>query len=410
MKRRLAYFSPLPPARTGIADYSRELIPHLAQLADLVVFSDQYDSLTEPSQDRYLAGLERYAPADYPGQRWEYDAAIYQMGNNVLHASIAANCLRYPGIVVLHDYGLHQLWASQTVARGNPLRYAREMAYALGPSGIKWAVDALGGRRPLPHFEVPLNDRFVDTALGVIVHSAHVAQLVRSHDPWQRVAAVHAPIDLEPLNLAPPNHARSESLRSQLGLPAAACVFGSFGVVSHTKQLEPALLALRAVRETNPECHYLIVGEWHPQDVDVPALVQRLGLQDAVTYTGYASSLSEFLKMLAAVDVVVNLRYPTVGETSAVALRALAAGRPLIVYDHGWYGELPESVCLKLPPLEQAALVSAMQRLADDPLLRAALGQHGQDYVRQQHSPAQAASTYIAFVEEVLARGSARFA
>ncbi len=379
------------------------MIPHLAQLADLAVFSDEYNPLTEGSRDAYLAGVKIFPPADYAAQRWEYDAAIYQMGNNVVHASIAANLLRYPGIMVLHDYGLHQLWAGQTIAAGNPSRYSREMAYALGPDGVKWASDALEGRRPLPHFEVSLNDRFVDTALGVIVHSAHVARLVQRHDPWQHVAVVHAPVDL-----APGGPTYSEPLRSQLGLPQGGCLFGSFGVVSHTKQLEPALLALRAVRQTNPQCHYLIVGEWHPQDVDVPALVRRLGLDDAVTYTGYAGSLDDFLGMLAAVDVVVNLRHPTVGETSAVALRALAAGRALVVYDHGWYGELPDNVCLKLPPLDQAALVSAMQRLADDPALRATLGQQGQAYARRQHSPAQAASAYLAFVEEVLARRSVR--
>lgn len=32
---RLAYYSPLPPMRSGIADYSAELLPHLAAHCDI---------------------------------------------------------------------------------------------------------------------------------------------------------------------------------------------------------------------------------------------------------------------------------------------------------------------------------------------------------------------------------------
>jgi glycosyltransferase involved in cell wall biosynthesis len=192
------------------------------------------------------------------------------------------------------------------------------------------------------------------------------------------------------------------SLRSQLGLRPDACVFGSFGIVSHTKQLEAALLAFRALREANPHCYYLIVGEWYAQDVNVPALIDRLGLAGAVMYTGYTASLEEFLGWITAVDVVINLRYPTIGETSAVALRALAAGRALVVYDHGWYSELPADACLKLPPLDQEALASGMRRLVEEPEFRVSLGQQGLAYVRTHHAPARAAAAYIAFAEQVL--------
>jgi glycosyltransferase involved in cell wall biosynthesis len=389
MKRRLAYFSPLPPARTGIADYSAELLPYLARLADVTLFSDEQSQFVDPG----LAGVPVYPVGEYARHHWLYDLAIYQIGNSGYHEAIGRTLLRYPGVMVLHDYGLHQLWAGQTVAKGDAGRYAREMAYELGLSGIAWAADAVAGRRPLPHFEVPLNKRFVNTALGVIVHSRYVESLLLSRNPQERVAVVPAPIAL----------GQAPTLRSQLGLSPDACLFGSFGVVSHTKQLEAALVAFRAVRANNPQCHYLIVGPWQAHDVDVPALVNQLGLQDAVRYTGHLGSLEEFLGWLAAVDIVVNLRYPTVGETSAVALRCLAAGRVLVVYDHGWYAELPGDTCLKLPPLDQEALNAALQRLAEDETLRTSLGQRGQSYVREHHSLQGAASAYLAFVEAVLA-------
>src|SRR5512139_1199017 len=99
MKRRLAYFSPLPPAQTGIADYSRELLPHLAQLADVTVFAEE----CSPSPSSPLADLTILPLASYERQRWNYDLAIYQMGNSRYHEAIAASLLRCPGLMVLHD-------------------------------------------------------------------------------------------------------------------------------------------------------------------------------------------------------------------------------------------------------------------------------------------------------------------
>ena len=153
----------------------------------------------------------------------------------------------------------------------------------------------------------------------------------------------------------------------------------------------------------------MIVGEWQAQDVDVPALAARLGLGDAVRSTGFVPRLDEFLGWMAAVDVVVNLRHPTVGETSAIALRALAAGRALVVYDQGWYSELPGDVCVKLPPLDASALRAAIEMLAGDPGAREALGERGRSYALTVHSPEAAARAYIAFAEKVVAGAGARF-
>ena len=53
--------------------------------------------------------------------------------------------------------------------------------------------------------------------------------------------------------------------------------------------------------------------------------------------------------LMAACDVLVNLRYPTMGETSGSVIRALSLGKPLLVSDVGWFAELPDDVVLKVP-------------------------------------------------------------
>jgi len=385
---RLAHFSPLPPARTGIADYSAELLPHLGRLAEVTLFSEQYDALDGTD----LAAFPAFPVAAFGAQRWEHDLAFYHMGNSLYHVEIARSLARYPGIMVLHDFGLHQLCAGQSLAGGKSALYRREMAYALGARGLSWAREVEMGMCEPPHFEVALNDRYLEVALGVLVHSRYARDLARQRVPWQEIGVVPAPIGL----------AQAASFRHRLNLPREAVIFGSFGLVSHTKELERVLLAFREVRRHVPDAHYLIVGEWQSHDVDVPAVVARLDLADAVTSIGFAPSLSDFLSWLATVDVVVNLRYPTVGETSATALRGLATGRPLIVNDHGWYRELPDTVCLKVAPQDDQALVDAMLLLARDPGLRREMGQQARTYAQEQHSPERAAAAYVAFAEHVL--------
>ena len=99
---RLAYFSPLPPARSGIADYSHELLPHLARHADIDLFVDDKHS---PSKDISKAFSVRACEEfDAEIQAGKYDATVYQIGNDPrFHGYIYDALLKHPGIVVLHE-------------------------------------------------------------------------------------------------------------------------------------------------------------------------------------------------------------------------------------------------------------------------------------------------------------------
>ena len=110
-------------------------------------------------------------------------------------------------------------------------------------------------------------------------------------------------------------------------------------------------------------------------------------------------------KLMAACDVLVNLRYPTMGETSGSVIRALSLGRPLIVSDVGWFSELPDDVVLKVPVDEyevatlEAALTLAVERAQQ-------LGDAARAYVAAEHSLPAVAEAYAAALE-VAAGGDA---
>ncbi len=378
---RIAYFSPLPPARSGIADYSADLLPQLATRAEVTLFAN------DPAQVR-AGGLPIDAIANYPQRRWDFDLPLYHMGNSAHHEAIYPLICRYPGVMVLHDPVIHQFVAHLTSGQGNRAAYARELRYALGADGAD-LYDAIRlGQRPTPLAEVALNDRLLDASLATIVHSDYAKAQVMEQHPAARIGVI-------PQLIA---RRAGHSRRAELGLPDETILFGSIGQVTLPRQLPTVLTALRQVVDRGIPAHFLVVGEALPE-VELADHITALGLEHCVTYLGYVADLDAFIDWTTTLDVVVNLRFPTLGETSASSLRAMDVGRPVIVSDHGWYSELPSDTVVKVPAEpDTAALVEAMAALAQDPALRERIGQAAKAYVVAKSHPDAIAEAYVDFL------------
>ncbi|MGB3715853.1 MAG: hypothetical protein WA996_15610 [Candidatus Promineifilaceae bacterium] len=98
---------------------------------------------------------------------------------------------------------------------------------------------------------------------------------------------------------------------------------------------------------------------------------------------GFASDIRSLYDWIAATDVLINLRHPTMGETSGLTLRGPSLGKPVVVVDDGWCGELPENVNRKVALLDEAALLGAMRELAGSASLRAGLEPNAVVHVKQ---------------------------
>ena len=128
------------------------------------------------------------------------------------------------------------------------------------------------------------------------------------------------------------------------------------------------------------------------------------GLTDGVTRLDYVPE-EGLWALMAACDVLVNLRYPTMGETSGSAIRALSLGKPLVVSDVGWFHELPDDVALKVPvdELEVEVLAAALQVALDH---GAQLGGAAREYAARELDVARVADAYVGALE-VAAGGDA---
>ncbi|MBI4496783.1 MAG: glycosyltransferase family 4 protein [Chloroflexi bacterium] len=390
---KLAVFSPLNPQRSGISDYMEELLPHLARRAEVHLVIDDYQPATPAVRERFP--IINYRDFPEHDRRHQYDLVLYQMGNSPAHRYCYPFLSRYPGVTVLHDLVLHHLIAGMTLGQGDPGGYLREMAFAYGAEGESLARSVVRAEREPPFFAYPLSDRAVRASLGVIAHSAYVVNAVQWRCP--EVPAVRVPMGI-PL----PPVRDAASLREQLGLPEDAFVVASFGEASPHKRLPEAVRAFAALHRNYPGARYVMVGNRVPA-LDLDALVASLGIAEAVRVTGYVTR-DEFDAYLQAADVCINLRYPTAGETSASALRCMAAGKPVLVSDVGANRELPEGVCLKVPvdAGEQEAIISALERLREDRAERRTLGERAWEYVATHHTLEGAAAGYLRFARQIL--------
>lgn len=397
-KLRLAYFSPLPPARSGIADYSNELLPYLAKVAEITLFTKDPEQISPPLRQHFPIKHT----AAYPDLRFQFDLALYHMGNSLHHEALYYTMCRYPGVLVLHDYHLHDVIATLTAGQDDFLGYMREISYTRGQEGLNQLRDlkltAMGVTIPPENLTshqslsaTPLSKRLVDLSLGVICHSDYVKSKVISLNPDR-------PVQVIP-HFVIPYH--GQSLRQRLPWPRDAFIFATIGYITPDKCLDQALQAFSKLRDTLPQARYLIAGQVL-NEVDLPGLLEQYQLQDVVQHIGFVEDVATFFNWIYTADVLVNLRNPTTGETSGPVLRAFAASRPVIVYDHGWYSELPAGVCRKVPPGETDALVATMSELADSPGLRQHIGHQASAYVQAHHHPQTIATHYANFLVHLL--------
>ncbi|HNT37103.1 MAG TPA: glycosyltransferase family 4 protein, partial [bacterium] len=398
---RLAFFSPLPPVHSGISDYSKELIPHLLPHFDMTLFATQRDVDLKGLESLDIRPIKSFRKSH---RERPYDHLLYQMGNGLDHEEIYETALRFPGIVVLHDFILHHFIAGITLDRGRYDAYEAELCDEYGlQQGRELARRMVApGTSAQDRFRLfmqhPLNRKLLERSSGVICHSHYVENLVQNLVP-------NKPVRHIPMGIVIPAESVLDKAqaRSLVKVDRGDFIVASFGRITPSKRLEPALRAFARFRKQHPNSRYLLVGEAEP-DYPIEAIVKSMGLSDCVRFVGF-STLDDFERYIRASDVCLNLRYPTAGETSAGLLRIMAAGRPVLVSDCGSFSELPDSVALKVPVghqgREEELIFRYLTLLAEQPQIADAIGRNTRQHVLQEHPLDLAASRYREFISSL---------
>jgi glycosyltransferase involved in cell wall biosynthesis len=361
----VGFYSPLPPANTGVAGYSAALLAQLKR-----------------------RGSVKIAPN-------RCDAPLYHLGNNGLHAPIYRRALERPGVIVLHDAVLHHFLLGQLDEK----EYTEEFVYNYGEWSRGLARDLwrdrAGSASDPRYFRYPMLKRMAERAAVVVVHNPAAFRAVKAHAPRATV------VEIPHLFAAPglPTQAEAERYRQRLGIAPAAFLFGVFGYLRESKRLFAVLDAFERLRGEKPLVALLVAGRFVSPQLE--RAIQPALLAPGVIRRPYLGE-REFWLAARAVDACINLRYPAAGETSGIAVRFMGIGKAVLVTDSEECARYPEDGCVRIASglAERESLWRHMLLLTSMPEVSGVIGERAAEHIRAHHGIERIAKEYWKVLSE----------
>lgn len=400
---RLAFVSPLPPQRSGIATYATELLTELTAHADIELVAAQDEVRMPPS----LAHLPVRSAAWFLDHGAAYDQVLYQLGNSPLHSHMFALMARHPGVVVLHDFFLGGALVHAQMSGAAPHAWLDALFHAHGYLAVRASEAAAANGQGQVHKDWPGSLPVIEGATRTIVHSQHARQLAAD---WYGPGATRR-IDVIPHPRTPPASVDRAGARAALGIAPDCFLVCSFGFVAPHKLTHELLRAWTASSlHANRDCALILVGANHdsPYGVEVEALIRRAGPRANIRIAGWTDD-DTYRQYLQAADVGVQLRTNAQGESSGAVLDCMNYGLATIVNANGSMAEFPDDAVWRLPDVfGEADLGAALETLHADAARRQALGERAVALLNASFRPAKCSRQYLDTLAQARAESAAR--
>ncbi|MBP0633994.1 glycosyltransferase [Cupriavidus sp. AcVe19-6a] len=398
---RLAYVSPLPPSRTGIADFSAQLLPALSEFYDIDVIVE--DGMDVDVQFKYGAVRTSEFLLRNPDA---YDSVLYHFGNSSFHRYMFPLLEVVPGVVALHDFFLSGIAAEMDTQRWHPGYWSTALYAGHGYAGVRDRHQKSDTADVV--WEYPCSLDVIQKSLGLIVHSENAIRLARqwyggdTADWVQIPLARNTAVDFD-----------KADARASLGFGENDYLVCAFGLLGPTK-LNHRLLQAWADSSLahNSTCHLIFVGENQlgRYGDELVSSIHELGERPNVRITGWADTQT-FHRYLAAADVGVQLRTLSRGETSATVLDCMNYAKATIVNANGSMADLdPETVWMLPDEFSDHELTNALDTLYSDSSLRQKMGALARETILTHHSPDVCAARYRNAIESFYHQASANTA
>ncbi|HCD29669.1 MAG TPA: hypothetical protein DEQ73_03605 [Phycisphaerales bacterium] len=392
----LLVFGALPPARSGTADYLDEQLEHLAGRWKLTVVVGDESKVPAASDCEVLS----YRAYQKTRSNFVGVPRLIHLANNPFHAHAFQEAERPGAILLLHEFSMHHLLTETTLAYGNSVRYAEELAKCDSNGRVISELRKQGVWSGIEQFLYPAIESRLRGAAGVIGHSKWILDRVQ-------IAAPNLPTAHIPHHFSAPKPVDTNECRSTFGMPPDELAVVSLGFVTPAKCIEQIIHALSDIRDRVPRFKYWIFGEMrHP--AQVRRAIKQCGMSDLVVEKGYLSS-EDFQAAIQASDLVINLRYPTVGESSGTMTRAMGLGKPVVVYRHGSFAEPPKDTVIGVPldTFDTTGLSESCCHALTDSGHRQAVGSRAKHWVCST-SPSDSVESQSNFIDQChLNRGMA---
>lgn len=396
--KKIAYITPLPPQKTGIATYSAELLPVLDKYFNIDIFTD-----ADKCSDRVLnSRFNIYDFKEFEFRVDEYEMIIYQMGNSSFHTYIYELAMKYPGIIVLHDFflsGLIHYIGNNEKNKQNI--FIESLIYSHGYRGYKYFQDN-GFEKT--YWKYPMNKKILDCAQGVIVHSKYAIEL------YEKFYGNKNDILIKSINQIRKkekliNEEKKLAIKEELNFQKDDFVIATFGFLSETKLNHLIIEAYKILLNEidNNKIKLVFVGAL--PDTSYKEYLKRLIDENnlkSITITGFIDD-NCYDKYMKIADIAIQLRCKTRGETSRAVLDCLSNGIPTIINNYATFKDYNNDVVYKLseqPSTEE--IKEAFKFLILNKEVRNNYKNLGLEYINKEHNANEIASQYAEFINQII--------
>ena len=309
LRDKIAIIGSVRPEEGGIASYNSEILPHV---------SSEFDWFSSKGFCSIRKGGASSMPLSLYDESWSrYSERIYVVGNSGHHIPAVNRLNKIPGYVWLHDVRLSGLaWSIALESKEDPWAKINQ-----------WLRQYPGRHRPM-HLYQELDEcvysfakPLLQNAKGFIVHSEHARQLLL--EDWGG-AGFAPPIMVIPHAVPTLGIAN----RRPDSAPRGPIRIGTLGYIHPIRAPETIIEAAGILAATGQPVTLVLLGNVSSEYL---AALNRLAKREGITIEprGYLED-AEFIQEISQLDVVIQIRNRTNGESSGTVANAIAAGVPTI--------------------------------------------------------------------------------
>lgn len=407
---KLAYFTPLKPQKTGVADYSEMLLDCIdKELFKIDIFSSFKSSKDITSKLKGNYDIFFYKKFPLLRRENNYDLVIYNMGNNYYyHDYIYEYALKYPGLVVLHDIKLGGFFCEKYLPNGEDENFLDEIQYGNGLEGLeagRFILDKVKRGKELNllyEYDYFFCNRIINESLGVVVNSPYALRIVKKIN--DRVPAFKLPQPIPEQSYYNINM-KKEKILEDFNIKKDTFIISTLGFISEAKGVFDVIEVFKRLLKIKKDLVLVFVGQ------DMIGIKKKLNndLSNKVVVTGFIDD-HRFYQILAVSDIVINLRKYTAGETSGALIKAMFYGRPVIVSNIGSFGDIPIDTVLKVcnDSNIKEQLLYYLIKLINSGVLREKLGGNARSFILKNNNSERVSKIFSGIVKYMIKRKKSR--
>lgn len=393
-KKKMAFFSPMPPEKSGISYYSEELLPYLKKYYDIDIINSDPDVY----EQKEISGCSVKTTEYFLDKFNQYERVLYQVGNSHFHAHMFELIKSHPGVAVLHDFfmsgGVNWLTSQSQIEKSGSFNdYLYE---SHGYSAVAFNNLEINDGNAIDRY--PCNYPILNNALSVIFHSNYARSLSSQwYNNFPREKLNHVP-----LLRIPAKDVDKISAREELKIRDNEILIISMGYIAPTKLNHRIINAFNQVASQVENVKLVFVG--HNPDSDygrkISSMIASSPFSKSIIITEWVSDV-DYKKWLAAADIGIQLRTMSRGETSAAILDCMNFGLATIANSNGSMSELdPHAVKLLDDDFSDTDLKNALKSFVISDNERSIFGNNARECILEKHSPEHCAEQYYKFIEK----------